>query len=96
VSYKTTWQADQDIIDIYVRGAADFGVDQAERYHKGLTAVFDRLAKNPDMACKRMEFTPPVRLHPYHAHMIVYVEHGSGILIVRILHSRQDWERHLS
>jgi toxin ParE1/3/4 len=96
VSYKTTWQADQDIIDIYMRGAADFGVDQAERYHKGLTAVFDSLAKNPDMARKRMEFTPPVRLHPYHAHMIVYVEHGSGILIVRILHSRQDWERHLS
>jgi plasmid stabilization system protein ParE len=31
VSYKTTWQADQDIIDIYMRGAADFGVDQAER-----------------------------------------------------------------
>jgi toxin ParE1/3/4 len=47
VSYKTTWQADQDIIDIYMRGAADFGVDQAERYHKGLTAVFDRLAGKP-------------------------------------------------
>jgi plasmid stabilization system protein ParE len=32
MSYKTTRQADQDIIDIYVRGAADFGLDQAERY----------------------------------------------------------------
>jgi toxin ParE1/3/4 len=79
-----------------MRGAADFGIDQGERYHKGLTAVFDRLAGNPDMARKRMEFTPPVRLHHYQAHMIVYVEHGSGILIVRILHSQQDWERHLS
>jgi toxin ParE1/3/4 len=66
VSYTTTRQADQDIIDIYMRGAADFGVDQAERYHNGLAAVFDRLTGNPNMARKRMEFTPPVRLHPYH------------------------------
>jgi len=63
VSYTTTRQADQDIIDIYMRGAADFGVDQAERYHNGLAAVFDRLAGNPDMARKRMEFTPQARLH---------------------------------
>jgi toxin ParE1/3/4 len=40
MSYRTTRQADQDIIDIYVRGAADFGVAQAERYHVGLVAVF--------------------------------------------------------
>jgi toxin ParE1/3/4 len=66
VSYTTTRQADQDIIDIYMRGAANFGVDQAERYHNGLAAVFDRLTGNPNMARKRMEFTPPVRLHPYH------------------------------
>lgn len=33
MSYKTTRQADQDIIDIYVHGAAEFGVDQAEYYH---------------------------------------------------------------
>jgi toxin ParE1/3/4 len=49
-----------------MRGAADFGVDQAERYHNGLAAVFDRLTGNPNMGRKRMEFTPPVRLHPYH------------------------------
>jgi len=96
MSHKTTRQADQDIIDIYVRGAADFGLDQAERYHEGMVAVFDRLAENPHMARERTEFNPPVRLHPYQAHMIVYVEHGDEILIVRVLHGRQDWERYLS
>ena len=39
-----------------------------------------------------MEFRPPVRVHFYQAHVIVYVLDGSGILVLRILHGRQDWE----
>jgi toxin ParE1/3/4 len=96
MSYKATRRADQDIVEIYMRGAAEFGVDQAERYHEGLVAAFSRLAESPHMARERTEFNPPVRLHPYRAHMIVYVERNDGILIVRVLHGRQDWERTLS
>ena len=48
------------------------------------------------MARERQEFDPPVRLHPYGAHMIVCVENGAGILVIRILHGRQDWERALA
>lgn len=36
MSYKTTRKADQDIIDIYAHGVAEFGVELAERYHVGL------------------------------------------------------------
>jgi toxin ParE1/3/4 len=93
--YRTTRRADQDIIDIYVHGAAEFGVEQAERYHEGLISVFDLLAGNPLLARERTEFNPPVRLHPYQAHMIAYVIRDDGILIIRVLHGRQDWERYL-
>lgn len=95
MAYSTTRRADQDIIDIYARGATDFGVEQAERYHHGLVAAFELLADNPHMTRERPEFSPPVRLHPYQAHMIVYVGHQEGILIVRVLRGRQDWELHL-
>jgi toxin ParE1/3/4 len=95
VGYKTSRRADQDIFDIYVRGAAEFDVDQAERYAAGLLATLDLLAENPRLARERTELHPPVRLHPYKAHVIAYVEHEGGILIVRVLHGRQDWERHL-
>lgn len=47
MGYRTTRRADQDTIDIYARGAADFGADRAERYHQGLLAAFDLLAENP-------------------------------------------------
>ena len=73
-----------------------FGPAQAERYQDGQFDVFRLLAANPKMARERQEFAPPMRLHPYHAHVIVYLEDGAGILIVRLLHGRQDWERALS
>ena len=54
------------------------------------------LADNSLIARERRELAPPVRLHPYQAHMIVYVEEGQGMLIVRVLHGRQDWESALA
>ncbi len=96
MSYETTRQADQDIIDIYARSVAGFGVDQAECYHRGMVSVFELLSENPRLARERPEFDPPVRLHPYQAHMIAYTAQDGGILIIRILHGRQEWERYLS
>lgn len=96
MKYRTTHLADQDIIRLYGHGAADFGVAQAERYVEDLFATFDLLAQNPHMARERTELTPPTRLHPYGAHMIAYVLHEDFILIVRVLHGRQDWQTLLS
>ena len=95
MTYRLTAKAEQDIIDIYVRGAAEFGVEQAERYHQSLVDIFALLTDNPRLARERTEFLPPVRLHPHDAHMIAYVIDGRGILIVRVLHGRQDWEHYL-
>ncbi|MCB4806374.1 toxin ParE1/3/4 [Methylobacterium brachiatum] len=94
--FRTSPQADDDIAYAYVEGAVRFGVGQAERYQDGLFAAFQILADNPLMARERCELRPPVRLHPYRAHMIVYVEDGPSILIVRVLHGRQDWESALA
>jgi toxin ParE1/3/4 len=96
MTYRTTIEADEDIAGAYVAGALQFGVDQAERYQDGLFAAFALLASQPRLARLRDEFTPPVRLHPYQAHMIVFVEEGAGVLIVRVLHGRQDWENALA
>jgi len=90
--YRTTAQADQDIIDIYLWGCREFGQPQAERYHAGLAAALDLIADNPRIARERHEFTPAGRLHPYQSHMIVYLLDDMGVLVVRVLHGRQDWE----
>ena len=93
--YRTTVRANEDIISIYVHGAREFGTRQAESYYRALVDTFDILANNPFIARERQEFRPPVRLHFYKAHAIVYRIMSDHVLIIRVLHGRQDWERHL-
>lgn len=96
MTWRTTHVADLDIANIYAHGERTFGAEQAERYQNGLFQAFDMVAANPRLSHERLEITPPVRLHPYGAHVIVYTLQDAGILIVRVLHGRQDWERWLS
>ena len=95
MTYRITVRADLDIADIYLEGHRLFGREQAERYHNGLATTLSHLGENPLIARERVEFAPPVRLHPYRSHMIVYVLDDFGVLVVRVLGGRQDWERHL-
>jgi toxin ParE1/3/4 len=93
--YRLTNAAAEDVAAIFVRGAAEFGLAQAEKYHSGLERIFAFLAANPRAARERGEFSPPVRLHPFGVHIVVYRIVGEDILVVRVLHGRQDWENWL-
>lgn len=69
-----------------------FGLAQAERYHQGLDAVFRFLSENPHAARLRTEIEPPVRAHPFKAHLVVYeVGDNRDIVILRVRHGREDW-----
>jgi toxin ParE1/3/4 len=95
-TFRTTRLADQDIIDIYASGAALFGMDQADRYFAGLTNAFAILAENPGIARERREFVPPVCIHPYGMHLVIYCVDEAGILIIRVPRGRRDWEECLA
>ena len=82
--------AEQDIADIWIYGAEKWGVDQAERYFDGVVNLFDFLNEQPEIARLRDEFSPPVRIHPYGSHIIVYETVETGIAIIRVLHNRRD------
>lgn len=68
-----------------------FGLAQAERYHARLQRTFELLADNPEMARERPELSPPARIHPCGSHIVIYVVHDDGVLIVRVRHGREDW-----
>lgn len=44
----------------------------------------------PLLASERLTFDPPVRMHPYEKHLVIYVIEAGGILIVRVLHQAMD------
>lgn len=91
MTYRLSRKAEDDIIQIFVDGAADFGLARAERYHAGLERSLSFLAEHPRAARERTEINPPVRVHPYGSHVIVYVLDAVGVLILRVRHGREDW-----
>ena len=90
--YRLSRPADEDFVQMYLQGYERFGPNQAEHYAAGMIATFEMLAQFPKLARERKEHRPPVRVHRYGAHVIVYrVEEDSGILILRIRYGREDW-----
>jgi toxin ParE1/3/4 len=96
MSYKLTPEAENDLIEIYLYGFKNFGEAQAESYFSELEEVFRMLGETPLICRERLEFSPPVRIHPHGRHLIVYVIDTDRILIVRVLHHSMDIPQHLS
>jgi len=92
MAFRLTVQAEEDIVGIAEAGLRLFGETQALSYHQQLFEMFELIAANPQMARERHEITPPVRVHPFKAHLIIYIlTEPDDVLIVRIRHSREDW-----
>lgn len=92
MGYYLTRKAEEDIVDIFLRGAVTFGIHQAEIYHDLLASAFQMLSENPLVAFERTELSPPVRIYPFKSHLIVYtIDNGGDIFIVRVRHGHEDW-----
>jgi toxin ParE1/3/4 len=92
--YRLSRKAEEDIIAIFMYGVAQFGTQQAERYHDLLERTFEFLVENPEAARERLEITPPVRVHPIESHVVVYtIDEDGDVFIVRVRHGREDWQR---
>ena len=84
MSYKLTQKAEEDLISIAQRGIELFGERQAQFYHNALFELFEMISANPKIARERDELSPPVRVHPFKAHVVIYQIEGDGISIIRI------------
>lgn len=91
-SLCTTGAARLDLRAIEFEGSETFGVARSATYVDGLLRTLRLLADFPGMARLRRDIEPPVRVHRYGAHVIVYVPEGAGVLILRIRHGREDWQ----
>jgi toxin ParE1/3/4 len=41
---------------------------------------------------KRVELSPPVRIHPVQSHLVIYqIEDDGSVLIIRVRHVHEDW-----
>jgi len=94
VIFKLSIKAEEDIINIYQEGCLNFGATQAEKYHVEMENIFKFLSHNPNAARERTEITPPVRVHPYGSHIIIYlIDSTDSVFILRVRHGREDWAK---
>ena len=93
MSYRISNKAAEDLIHIYREGVVLFGESRAELYHYELERIFDFLSAIPQSARERGEITPPVRVHPFGSHMVIYMIDDEGVYILRVRHSREDWTK---
>ena len=91
-AYRTTEEADEDLIAIFLQGHDLFGLNQANRYLDDLGALFQRLARWPASALARPDLGPGVRACPHKAHVVIYEEASEGILVLRVRHAHEDWQ----
>ena len=90
-SYRLAPAAQRDLEDIWDYTAAQWSAAQAETYLRGLQSVLDTIVAQPQIARERREFDPPVRLHPYQSHLIIYREAGEYLDVLRVVHRRRHW-----
>jgi toxin ParE1/3/4 len=88
--------AEVDLGNIWHDGVERWGIAQADRYADSLFVLFDLLAEFPEMARARNEFSPPVRIHPSGAHLVIYQLEEQRVEIIRILHEHQNLTAYLS
>ena len=84
-------RAEADLDDIWGYTVDTWSEVQAVDYLSGMEAALKLLAEFPEMARLRQEFTPPVWIHPYRKHLIIYIADESFIDVVRVAHAQANW-----
>lgn len=84
--------AEADLLAIYFDGIMNFGVGAAQEYHARIKRSLSFLEAHPEGARLRTEITPAIRVHPVGAHLILYTAEADNVFVIRIRHSREDWQ----
>jgi toxin ParE1/3/4 len=92
MGFRVSKAAGRDLESIFEFGIRTFGRKRALTYAKDMRLAFRHIAANPFLNRERPEADPPLRIHVFHSHLILYRIEEADILIARVLHGREDWQ----
>jgi toxin ParE1/3/4 len=87
--YRLTRQADRRLEAIYRYTFENFGATQADAYFADLEEAFGLLAERPHLGRAFYQY----RRFEHESHVIFYRPRRGGILIVDILHVRENTDK---
>ena len=88
-------RAQSDLNEIWDYTEDRWGIDQAESYTRAIWQRIEALAANPSMGEDCSAVRAGYRKIPSGSHVLFYRVIGDRVDIVRILHERMDFERHI-
>jgi toxin ParE1/3/4 len=94
--YELTALARSDLVALADYTVATWSAAQVRTYLDALGERLGLLAERPTLGRERSELGPNVRSFLVESHIVYYVTSPSGIVVLRILHKRQDAFRNLS
>jgi toxin ParE1/3/4 len=94
-SYTLTGAAAADINQIVKDSIARWGRLRGEKYFRALCDSFQRLAEFSDIGSDAGDIRPGYMKMRSGGHVAFYRKTDDGIVIVRVLHERMDFEQHL-
>ncbi len=93
--YRLSKEAANDIDNILTYSITHFGLENAEAYYQSLDNCLELLGRNPEMGTAVDDLRKAYRCFQHESHIIFYIPREQDILIVRILHTHMDHDRHL-
>ena len=93
--YVLSPRAKADIDEIWDYTVAHWNLEQAETYIRWIQAAIEVIAAEPETGRSCEAVRAGYRKHSVGSHIIFFRLTRGGIDVVRILHGRMDFERHL-
>ena len=87
--------AKNDLKDIYQYGLRQWGQTQSENYLENIKQQIWTLAEQPLIGVDRSELLSGARSLTIESHTLFYRVTCDAVEIIRVLHGRQDPQRHL-
>ncbi len=94
--YKLSSKAEFDLTVMYEFGISKFGLLQAQKYFVEMQETFLMLSINKDLGRDASEYISELKRFTFKSHTIFYLLITKGILIIRVLSQRMDYEFNLS
>ncbi len=84
--------AEADLSDIWDYTAARWSLNQARIYASGITDLLSLLCDQPEVAQHNGNTVPPVRVHRYQSHIVIFTADDSLLEVIRVVHARSNWQ----
>ncbi len=88
-------RAKLDLGEIWDYTLSQWGIEQAEKYVRELWSVMEHVADDPTKSVDIGDVRGNYRKSRFGSHVFIFKVTRDGIDVVRILHQRMDFERHL-